>query len=110
MSRGVFDVLVRRPTCAGTLMLFAGGLNDGWFSTLKNSARNSRFNRSVRAVFLNAAGLNHRSTVGLSTFGSPTISARFAAPLGQPVMLLLKRTEYGSPLAMLKMPARRQPP
>ena len=43
---------VIRPTCDATLMLLLGGLNDGWFSTLKNSALNWRFRRSVIAVFL----------------------------------------------------------
>src|SRR4051812_46370241 len=52
ISRGVFDVDVMRPTCEGTLILLAGGLNVGWFSTLKDSARNCRRMRSVIGVFL----------------------------------------------------------
>src|SRR3954469_21278173 len=98
MSRGVFEVEVIRPTCDATLISLAGGLNEGWFSTLKNSARNSRSNRTVIRVCLynavsqlkypgpnrrfraefpyvncagtaNAAGLNHRWMLRFSSSG-----------------------------------------
>jgi hypothetical protein len=67
MSRGVFAVDVIRPTCAGTLTLLAGTPKDGWFKTLKNSARNCRFRRSVMAVFLKTA-----SSLGQTTDCEPS--------------------------------------
>src|SRR3954447_8159387 len=136
MSRGVFEVEVIRPTCDATLISLAGGLNEGWFSTLKNSARNSRSNRSVISVCLynavsqlkypgpsrrfraefpyvncagtaNAAGLNHRWVLRFSSSGLPTTSARL---LGHPVTVLSNVTEYGCPLPNPKIPASCQPP